>query len=290
MYNQQVNQTMYQNPNYGGYPPYYGQQPQVKPVKPIGGTLTPEELNLLRSRINPQFNIKPTDEEQAAGMCNHHYDDGNSSVQMHNDGTGTCLRCGTVINFNDSLTAEDAELLTKRFVNMQEIIKYSNFTMPVEAVRAVYGNTIPFNRKMGKLYGVVCSEIDKLTNPIGMNYNMSQMNGSMVYNVLNGGAMNPAMMNQGYNPYAQPQMQPGMPMQGFQPAYQQQQYMGAMPQQAGPIDGGYNPLYAQPQQQSQMQPAYNPQQQAAPSGAQYQPQNAQPQQQQGEQTVKTSQV
>lgn len=255
----------YQNPINAGYgqgqfrQSYY-QQP-VTPIQKVSSTLTPEELKMMRNFRQPRLTIKPTETEVIAGKCNHHFEDGSSALEpanpeMPNNGVFRCLICGTEVDFNDVNSQDEADEITKRFTNLQEVVKYSNLSMATELAAQYYGNTIPYNSKMSLLYKQAALDTGRVEN--GMyNTRVNNQQGAYVFNVLNGGYAAGANTM----PYGTTPMQPGTPMQpSYNPALQP-----APPQPMG------NPLYATPGMGAQEVNQYG-----QPIGY-YTPQNVQPQ-------------
>lgn len=246
-----------QNPgmfNYGGM---YGnvRQPNMQ-VPTFSNPLTEEELKLLQEQVNPKFQIKPTEVEKLQGICTHHYKNtGEPAVDLDpRTNVGICRICGTKIDFNQNLSREEAEELVAQFANLQEMIKFTHWNLPERVERDLFGNTIPFNRKMDKLYAHGRDEINRIQNPYPYaNYGNAQ--GMAVWRELNG--IGAPMWNQ-MNPQNPGMMGPGVPMGGymgnpmvnpnmnvFAGAQQPQYGMGMQPMNAYGMNQnvGGNPLY-----------------------------------------------
>lgn len=284
--------NFYQNPAMmQGQQPMWNtgfQQQAKQPVKAPTTTLSEDDIKLLRASNNPQFSVRPTEIEVAKGKCNHHHKDGSPALNKQVDGTYLCDICGTNVDLDAIVSQEQVDKIVDDFCNLQEVIKFSNLYMPANVTASLYGNTIPFNRKMAAIFRQCAIDIGN-TQANG-NYYMrnSNLRGQQVFNALNGGFMAGSPMMNMQQGFQQGFQQQGMPISGYQP-YPQQQFAGQG--MGSPMMGG-NPLYADSSQQQQM---YQQPQQAQAGGF-YQPQNANTQQvQQGtpattEQTVRTSQV
>lgn len=295
-----MNNNFYQNQAMYGQQPMWntGYQQQLKPVKAVGSTLTEEEIKMLRAQNNPTFSIKPTETEIKRGACNHHHPDGTSALTLpakNPNATATtkcCDICGRDVDLDAVRTQEEADKIVNDFCNLQEVVKFANLGMPSHIAAQLYGNTIPYNRKMAAIYAQCANEINGIGMTAGFYNRNGNLRGQQVFNTLNGGYVNGApMYQQFYDPSMQQQpMNPAMPpvqYQGFQPyQYPQQQ---PMMQQAQAQQPGGNPFYAEP---SQQQGFYSPSniQQPQPTANNQQPTAQQPTAATTEQTVRSSNV
>lgn len=197
----------YQNNNYwgNGMMNYVYNRPKMpNPTNP----LSKEEMAMLKQKA-PQFSLAISQVEALKAICTHRDAEGEKLMQ-NNDGTVTCMICGTTFKPIQA-DPETVKEIFEAAVNCLETIKIMYMDIPDDVTKTYFQMT-PFLEKGPQLYKIALDHYQKYNNSsvIAGNYN-NNGNAFALFNAI----MNPgAAMGMGM-PQQMPYGQPGMaPQQG----------------------------------------------------------------------------
>ena len=183
--------------NYG-----YNRPKMPNPTNP----LSKEEMAMLKQKA-PQFSLAISQVEALKAICTHRDHEGEKLMQ-NNDGTVTCMICGTTFKPIQA-TPETVKEIFEAAVNCLETIKIMYMDIPDDVTKTYFQMT-PFLEKGPQLYKIALDHYQKYNNSsvIAGNYN----NGGNAF-ALFSAMMNPAAAMGMGMPQQMPYGQPGMAQQ-----------------------------------------------------------------------------